>query len=223
MSSLVKPYNVCGSLFGSPWSRRGSQNPQKDKKLRNFIFWRAGCSLWWIGGFFWTWEVLPGDPKRYVDKKIELYLIFTFWSSNYLSLEPSPDRMQPGIRIQWIQYVFCEFGSASQSESQESWHISIPALLNCCSILDILLFLTYLIPALPLTHSYSCSIKFLLLLTHFYSCSAKCLNMMIWYRYFPLSFFYILVQSIPALLYLLILSILRPSLSTLILINLAGA
>ncbi len=103
-----KPYSVCRSLLGSPGlHRRGSQNPQKDKKLRNFMFWRAVCSPWRIGGFSWTWEVLLGGPKRYVDQKIELFssLFFTFWSSDYPSRDSSPDFELNMYSKLWLVFI----------------------------------------------------------------------------------------------------------------------
>ncbi len=82
MSSVVKSLKMSADPCSDPLIEERKSKSKKKKKLRNFMFWRAGCSLWRIGGFFWTWEGLSGGPKRYVDKKIELYLIFTFWSSN---------------------------------------------------------------------------------------------------------------------------------------------
>ncbi len=50
-----------GSVFGIRFRiQEGKNDPQKKKKLRNFMFWSAGCSLLRAVGFFCNLDVLYG-------------------------------------------------------------------------------------------------------------------------------------------------------------------
>ncbi len=56
---------------------RRAKLPRKVEKLRNFMFWSAGCSLLRAEGFFCSLEVLSGGLR-------DRYLNCSFWSKDFI-------------------------------------------------------------------------------------------------------------------------------------------
>ncbi len=101
----------------------GQKWPTKNrKKLRNFMVWNAGCSLFKTEGFFCSLNVLYGGLEiskiaiffyqKNIIKNFHLYIFYNFWSSKpWIRIGQDPDRYRYlfspkcwiRIRNQWIR------------------------------------------------------------------------------------------------------------------------
>ncbi len=98
---------------GAGWEK----DPQKlKKKLRNFIFWSAWCSLWRAEGFSCSLDVLNGglgiSKFQFLIKNVffQLYIFSQFWIIKTLNadwirigIQPKILRKRVRIRIRWFR------------------------------------------------------------------------------------------------------------------------
>ncbi len=126
LSSVPDPPDSSSSFDPDPDPGGQSQNdPQKQKKLRNFMFGSAGCSLLRAEGFSCSLDVLYGglgkSKLKFLNKKIQTFFkavnFSNFWSSKpWIRIGSGSglnESVSESLQLRQIEEYFCRHKDAA--------------------------------------------------------------------------------------------------------------
>ncbi len=102
----IRSVDPCPDSESGSVSRRAKMTNISTKKLKNIMFWSAGCSLLRVEGFFCSLKIFHGGLKKGI---FQQYFLFYFWFSipwiqiGSGSGSGSVFSLKCWIRIKWIQ------------------------------------------------------------------------------------------------------------------------